>query len=150
YADAAEVCADGRFHLAADFLVERLPAAARALDRIFHFRRELRRAFSLPRQHQDSLHVTISVLPLQAEQRLSGVMWRRGGHLFLMPFRAPLTARCRFNFGFKFSLVHIGASVRVTQRISARPAYSPNSPSMTTLPIFWYSRRVARIRCDIV
>jgi len=68
--DTAKVGAKGWLHLSAHAAVQRLPAAARPLDGLFHFRGNPRFAVSLSSQGQHPLHVAVPVVPLQSEQGL--------------------------------------------------------------------------------
>jgi hypothetical protein len=69
HADPAEIGAKGMLHLPLHARIERPATAARALNRRFHVRRDVRSLLRplLASQGQDPLYVAIPVLPLQSQ-----------------------------------------------------------------------------------
>src|SRR5262249_54582277 len=117
HAHVPEVGAERRLHARPHTPVERLPAAAGALDG----------ALDVGRSFEASLDVAVAERALDGQERgLRAALRERGSS------RGP-SGRS----GFPYPVVH--------RRAHSAPADTgpSNSSSATTLPIFWYSRRVA-------
>src|SRR5262249_6715752 len=112
-------------HLRAHTRSERLTAAACCVDPLLHAARELC-ALRLrhPQEVRDRL---VPGQPLQGDQP---VLRSPGDDLWVAP---------------------VGGVRRDMIEVVCAHASSPaNSPAMTTVPSFWYSRRIAWIRCSMV